>query len=133
MSTLDVALDHERLVVYQRALDFLVVTEGVVRALPRGRRHLTDQLTRAALSIVLNIAEGAGKTSPPDKRRYYMSARGSVMESAAILDVCHRLGLVAPADGRDAKLLLERIAAMLVKLARATTTAEPPPTVPRDP
>src|ERR1700726_2823302 len=87
-------LDHERLDVYHLALDFLVFANSVVEALPRGRSHLADQFTRAATSIVLNLAEGAGKHSKPDKRRYYLTARGSATESAALLDVCLRLDLV---------------------------------------
>ena len=59
-------LDHERLDVYHLALDFLVFANCVVEALPGGRSHLADQLTRAATSIVLNLAEGAGKRSKPD-------------------------------------------------------------------
>jgi hypothetical protein len=54
-------LDHERLDVYHLALDFLVFANGIVEALRRGRSHLADQLARALLSIVLNLAEGAGK------------------------------------------------------------------------
>jgi hypothetical protein len=65
-------LDHEGLDVYQLALDFLVFANGIIERLPRGRSHLADQFTRASLSIVLNIAEGAGKLSKLDKRRYYM-------------------------------------------------------------
>ena len=52
--------DHERLDVYRVALDFLVHADGVIRALPRGRAYFCDQLGRAALYVVLNIAEGAG-------------------------------------------------------------------------
>ena len=70
-------LDHEGLDVYQQALEFLVVANGIIEALPRGRSHLADQFTRASLSVVLNIAEGAGKHSKLDKRRSYMTARGS--------------------------------------------------------
>ena len=58
-------LDHERLDVYRLALDFLVFAHQVIEALPRGRSHLCDQLTRASTSIVLNLAEGAGKHSKP--------------------------------------------------------------------
>ena len=54
-------LDHERLDVYHLALDFLVFANGVIEALPRGRSHLADQFTRASTSIVLNLAEGAGR------------------------------------------------------------------------
>jgi four helix bundle protein len=48
---------------------------GLSETLPRGRSHLADQLTRASTSIVLNLAEGAGKHSRPDKRRYYVTTR----------------------------------------------------------
>lgn len=87
-------LDHERLDVYHLALDFLVFANGVIEGLPRGRSHLADQLTRASTSIVLNLAEGVGRHSKPDKRRYYLTARGSATESAALLDICMRLKLV---------------------------------------
>jgi hypothetical protein len=66
-------LDHERLDVYVIALDFLVFANEVIERLPRGRSHLADQLTRASTSIVLNLAEGAGKLSKADKRRYYLT------------------------------------------------------------
>ena len=123
--------DHERLDVYQRALDFMVVAEEVIQGLPRGRGHLSDQLTRAATSIVLNIAEGTGKASIADKRRYYLSARGSAAESAAILDVCTRLSLLAPPDCRAGKEILERIVSMLIKLARTLEEADKPDSIPR--
>jgi four helix bundle protein len=59
-------LDHERLDVYDLALEFLVLANGMIEGLPRGRSHLADQFTRALLSIVLNLAEGAGKRRPTD-------------------------------------------------------------------
>jgi four helix bundle protein len=63
-------LDPERLDVYHLAPDFLVMANGIIKALRRGRSHLADQCTRASTSIVLNVSEGAGKLSKPDKRRY---------------------------------------------------------------
>ena len=110
-------LDHERLDVYVIALDFLVFANDVIEGLPRGRSHLADQLTRASTSIVLNLAEGAGKLSRADKRRYYLTARGSATESAALLDVCLRLKLVGEADYRTGKAMLVRVVSMLIKLA----------------
>ncbi len=112
-------LDHERLDVYVLALDFVVFANGVIEALPRGRSHLADPFTRASTSIVLNLAEGPGKLSKPDKRRYYLSARGSATESAALLDVCLRLGRVDEAAQRAGKDVLVRIVSMLIKLAQA--------------
>jgi four helix bundle protein len=113
--------DHERLEVFQVALDFFDLADLVVEELRArgGRAHLADQLGRAALSIVNNLAEGAGKFSKPDKRRFYTIAIGSATESAAMFDVCLRRALIAiEAHGRG-KQLLERIVAMLIKLCRA--------------
>ncbi|HEY6562483.1 MAG TPA: four helix bundle protein [Polyangiaceae bacterium] len=50
-------LEHERLDVYDLALEFLVLANGIIEGLPRGSSHLADQFTRASLSIVLNLAE----------------------------------------------------------------------------
>ena len=79
---------------------------------------MADQLQRAALSIVLNIAEGAGKFSSKDKAAFYLRARGSSTESAAVLDVCARLKLVNAGTGEEHKAVLERIAQMLTKLVK---------------
>jgi four helix bundle protein len=105
--------------VYHLALDFLVFANGIIEALPRGRSHLADQFTRASTSVVLNIAEGAGKLSKPDKRRYYLTARGSATESAALLDVCNRLKLLDETLHRTGKEMVVRIVSMLIRLAQA--------------
>ena len=112
------AFDHEQLDVYRLGLEFLVLAERVIQELPKGRSHLADQLTRASISIVLNVAEGAGKFSKGEKRRYYLAARGSATESAALLDVYLRLELMSEVNHSAGKQMLERIVA-LVKLARS--------------
>lgn len=112
-------LDHERLDVYQVALDFLVFANQVIEGLPRGRSHLCDQFTRASTSIVLNLAEGAGKHSKADKRRFYLTARGSATQSAALLDVCSKLRLLDEAGHRAGRDMVVRIVSMLIKLAQA--------------
>ena len=88
MTTRRPTLDHENLDVYRLAIEFLALALEIVDSLPRGRRELRSQLERAAMSIPLNIAEGSGKTSPPDRARYYATARGSALECGAALDVC---------------------------------------------
>jgi four helix bundle protein len=110
--------DHERLDVYQVALDFVALADAAIGDLPRGRAHLADQLHRAATSICLNIAEGAGEFAARDKARFYRIAQRSVTESAAILDVFGRLGIGEPAQLATGRELLLRLVAMLTRLAR---------------
>jgi four helix bundle protein len=112
-------LDRERLDVDELALEFLVQANGIIEGMPRGRSHLTDQFTRASLSIALNLAEGAGKHGRLDKRRCYLTARGCATESAALLDVCVRLKLLDEAGHETAKGMLVRIVSMHVKLAQS--------------
>jgi four helix bundle protein len=69
--------------------------------------------------VVLNLAEGAGKVSKPDKRRYYLTARGSATESAALLDVCLRLKLLEEPAHKAGKEMIVRIVSMLIRLAQA--------------
>ena len=59
-----------------------------------------------------------GKFSGPDKKRYYLIAAGSTAECAAIFDVLLKLGLIEAARHAGAKELLDRMAAMLVGLAK---------------
>ena len=49
--------------------------------------HLKDQLSRAASSIILNLAEGSGKPTKKDQLRFYAIAFGSIREVQAISDI----------------------------------------------
>jgi four helix bundle protein len=114
-------LDHERLDVYQCAIEFLRFALRSCAAVPRGDGDLRDQLRRAALSVPLNIAEGSGKTSTVDRARFFAIARGSALECGALVDVLQLTGAVPDPDAHSAKRLLARIVAMLTRLCRPST------------
>src|SRR5690242_19337261 len=109
------ATPQDRLEVYAVALDL----HAVCMALPlcRGSGPLRDQLHRASLSVVLNIAEGAGRNARTDKRRFYEIAKGSAAESAAVLDVARLRRLAPEAALREARGLALRASQMLSRLA----------------
>ena len=111
--------DHEKMDVYQLSVDFITQANEIIERFPKGRRYLADQLQRAALSVVLNIAEGAGKYAPKDKASFYTIARGSATECAAVLDVCHRLEIIEETIFERNKNYLDRIAQMLTKLIKS--------------
>jgi four helix bundle protein len=109
-------LSFQRLDVYQRAIEFLSLTSDIVSALPRGHAERADQLTRAAESVVRNIAEGAGRWSQQDSAKHYKIARGEAMECAASLDVMRLRRLIMPVRYDRALRLLEGVVAMLTRM-----------------
>jgi len=82
----------------------------------KSHRNAKEQLLRASQAIPLNIAEGNGKATEGDRRKYFEIARGSALECGAVQDVLEVCGALSPAENLEAKRLLDRMVAMLTKL-----------------
>ena len=106
-------LDANRLHVYAVALELHAVCSTLVADLGHVVR---DQLERASLSVVLNIAEGGGRRSRRDKARFYAIARGSATEMAALLDVLEARRLAASGSIEAGRRLAIRVVQMLTRL-----------------
>lgn len=78
--------DFEKLAVYQKAKAFNKAVKTWQKA-NKTDKVTAYQLSRAALSVPLNIAEGAGRFTRPDRRNFYVVARSSVFECVAIFDI----------------------------------------------
>jgi four helix bundle protein len=112
--------DHEKLQVYQESLAFLAWLEPMMQKLPK-TIAVRDQLDRASTSIALNLAEGNGKFTPPDRCRFFDIARGSALECAAALDVLAAKGRCELAVATSGKERLHGIVSMLVGLIKANS------------
>lgn len=108
---------HERLDVYRAAIDYVGWAYHFCEEL-KGHRNAKDQLLRASQAIPLNIAEGNGKATEGDRRRYFEIARGSALECGAIQDVLQVCGALAAEENARRKATLDRIVAMLTKLGQ---------------
>lgn len=74
--------------VYHDAKSLYNFSLAVVKKLEREyQRSLGDQLSRSSLSVVLNIAEGSGKHSDGDLKRFLNISMGSLYETFALMDV----------------------------------------------
>ncbi len=72
-------------------------------------RHLKDQLDRASASVCLNLAEGYGRRTFQDKRKFYQYALASLREVQAVLDLLD-------GDMHDARTLAQGLGGALYKL-----------------
>lgn len=90
---------------YQLALSFY---EECKRIKIRNR-HTRDQFERASLSIVLNIAEGYGRITEKDRRKFYSIAFASLRETQCLLQLLKEDKLIQQSD---------QVAACLFQLVR---------------
>lgn len=105
--------DFEKFDVYIKAKQLTKELFELLTGLKSAHPRLVDQLQRAALSIPLNIAEGAGRYSKADKKNFYVIARGSAFECVAIIDILFEMKLIDDAKKTYIYLKLEELSKMI--------------------
>jgi four helix bundle protein len=113
--------DFEKLDVYQ-----LVKTQSakVLFFLQKNKKIdpvIVDQWKRASLSILLNLAEGAGRMAEADKKHFLTIARGSVYECTAIIDLLKSAGQLDETDFTELYNNYEQMSKMLLGMYRSYT------------
>jgi four helix bundle protein len=74
------------------------------------------QMTRCAVSIASNIAEGAGRKSNNEFAHFLSISHGSCYELETQLIICNEINYLSGEESTDAFLLLEEIQKMLYRL-----------------
>jgi four helix bundle protein len=97
----------------------LKTLQDVMPSWPGVDAGLRDQVRRAMTSVVLNLAEGCGKLSPRDRRRFFAIARGSLLEVSGGIDVAWALGGLTGEQARGYHESLLIIAKQLSSLIRS--------------
>lgn len=118
------AFTFEKLIVYQKSVDFADAVCARTEQFPRGYRFLGDQLNRASLSIAANIAEGNGRFTKADRKHFFGIARGSAQECVPLLELAARRELIARDLHLELKDRLEEIARMLSGLINGLENRE---------
>lgn len=75
----------EKFIAYQKAEFVYIAIQKFLKSKKYFNVRIKDQLDRSSLSIIANISEGFGKTSPKDKSNFYKIARGSLNETVTIM------------------------------------------------
>jgi four helix bundle protein len=108
-------LNHQKLDIYSVSRLFVCECYKLTKELPADEKFgMITQIRRAALSVHLNIAEGASRKSEHERKRYFEIARGSVIEIDAALDVANDLRYIN-------SLKLERLGESLTRCFKMLT------------
>ena len=106
--------DFENLRVFQMAERLADEVWEVVRPWDGfAKRTVGQQIVRAADSVGANIAEGAGRGSYADNRRFVQIARGSLYEVKFFLRRAHRRGLLSEGQIASLRPLIDELAPTL--------------------
>ena len=103
------AKSFKDLVAFQRALDVVVAVYDVTARFPSAEMYgLVKQLRRAAISVVSNIAEGQGRLTYGESRKFLSDARGSLFEVEAQCITAERLKFMNERELQEMTQLLRK-------------------------
>ena len=109
---------YQKLEVYKKAFQLNQSVYAFLKGNKTIPTYAKSQLGRASLSIVLNIAEGSAKFSQKDRKNFFVIARGSTFESAAIIDILYAEHEVSIELKTQLELGFEEISKMLYAMIR---------------
>jgi four helix bundle protein len=110
--------DFQKLDVYQKSKKFCKEIYSILDE-KSFDRVTNDQLRRASFSIMLNIAEGTSRFSKKDRKNFFVIARGSAFECAAILEYLIDTDEITQEVFLDFEKNLEEISKMLFGLIKS--------------
>jgi four helix bundle protein len=85
-------LNHQKLDLYSISKTFVSECYKLTKSFPVEEKFgMISQIRRAALSVHLNLSEGASRKSGQERKRYYEIARGSLIEIDGALDIAKEL------------------------------------------
>ena len=111
--------DFKRLEVWSKAHELTLLIYQRTRSFPKDEMYgLTSQIRRASASIGANIAEGCGRRSDPEMRRFIQIARGSASELEYHLLLANDLHFLATDEFAAMESNILEIQRMLAALAQ---------------
>ena len=109
---------YQKLEVYKKAFQLNLSVYNLLKENSKIPAYARNQLGRASLSIVLNIAEGSAKFTNKDRRSFYVIARGSIFESAAMVNILYAENEISLELKEKLEVSLEEISKMLYAMIK---------------
>ena len=112
-----IKLNHQSLDVYKAVRELIKEIYLISIKLPAEEKfNMVQQIRRAGLSVKLNLAEGATRRSPVERKRFVEISRGSLVEVDAILETAVDLRFFSIDQLKTVGELLNKCFAMLSKM-----------------
>ncbi len=95
---------------------------NIVPKIPRNSYALIDQITRSAISVTSNIAEGFSRQSKKEKLQFYYIAKGSLTELQNQLLICRDVGFISKEEFLKIAVLSQLVGRLLSGLIKSASS-----------
>jgi len=110
-------LKHKKLEVWKHSVDFTKDIYELTESFPKSEMFgIANQLRRASVSIVSNIAEGASRKSSVERKRFFEISRSSLVEIDSQIEIAKRLKFTEEVDNEKISEEMNHLFAMLSNL-----------------
>ena len=112
-------MHYRELTVWRKAMDVAVEVYRLAPRLPREETYgMRSQITRAAVSVPANIAEGWTRESAKEKAQFLAVAQGSLAETDTLLTLCEELGWFPVEETTHVRAVQTEVGKMLSTMRR---------------
>lgn len=127
-------MHYRKAVVWVKAVQLAELSCRLSKRLPPEERFgVRSQITRAAVSVPSNVAEGWTRESRREKAQFLAIAHGSLGELHTQLLLCGRLGWLPSSETRQVIELAFEVGRMLTTLRKALRSTPASPRLPTAP
>jgi four helix bundle protein len=114
--------NYKHLIIWQRGIEIVKKAYDISKKFPKEEKYgLISQITRAAVSIPANIAEGSSRESAKDYARFLQHALGSAFEVQTYLDIAEHLEWLSKQETEEVQILLEEEIKMVHRFIKKLT------------
>lgn len=108
---------YKKLMAWRKADDLAVAIYGTTKQFPSEEGSgMTSQIRRAAVSVPTNIAEGSGRQSKKERKRFVSCALGSLAEVEYLLGLSARLGYLTDIAYAEVEAVRKEVGRLLWRL-----------------
>lgn len=116
-------MHYRETTLWRKAMEAAREVYRLVPRLPREETYgMRSQITRAAVSVPANVAEGWTRETDRDKANFLAIAQGSLAETETLLTLCEDLGWFPATETATLRGLLDEVSRMLTTMRRRFRT-----------
>jgi four helix bundle protein len=110
---------YRETIIWRKAIDMVREVYRLAPKLPKEETYgVRSQITRAAVSVAANVAEGWTRESSKEKAHFLAIAHGSLAEVETLLTICEQLKWLREEETATLRCLLDEDSRMLTTMRR---------------